>query len=77
MCKASLGASSSMHLDSIAFESITTSAGVFTEAMTQTNSAPTERSGRPAPGEYADYAHADINNVNGDDAVPVLGRLAA
>jgi hypothetical protein len=71
-----LAASDSMHLGSIAFESITTSAAVFTEAMTQTNSPPTERSGRPAPGEYADYAQADIDKVNGDDAVAVLETLA-
>jgi hypothetical protein len=51
-------------------------AAVFTEAMIQTNSAPTERSGRPAPGEYADYAQADIDKVNGDDAVAVLETLA-
>jgi hypothetical protein len=34
------------------------------------------RSGRPVPGEYADYAQADIDKVNGDDAVSVLEALA-
>ena len=33
-----------------------------------------QRSGRPAPGEYADYAQADIDLVEGDDAVEVLIR---
>ncbi len=32
-------------------------------------------SGRPDPGEYADYAQADIDMVEGDDAVEVLLRL--
>jgi len=31
-------------------------------------------SGRPAPGEYADYAHADIHLVVGDDACEALQR---
>lgn len=31
-------------------------------------------SGRPAPGEYAEYAHADIRLVVGDDAYAVLRR---
>ena len=35
-----------------------------------------ERSGRPAPGEYADYAQVDIDAVEGDDAVAVLSVLA-
>ncbi|HEU5480771.1 MAG TPA: DinB family protein [Candidatus Tumulicola sp.] len=30
------------------------------------------RSGRPQPGEYADYAQADIDFVTGDDAVEAL-----
>jgi hypothetical protein len=34
-------------------------------------------SGRPAPGEYADYARADIDCVPGDDAVTALESLAA
>ncbi|MHB8800913.1 MAG: DinB family protein [Thermoanaerobaculia bacterium] len=34
------------------------------------------RSGRPARGEYADYAHADIERVDGDDACEALERLA-
>ena len=34
------------------------------------------RSGRPLPGEYADYAQADIDRVEGDDAVAVLETLA-
>jgi uncharacterized damage-inducible protein DinB len=50
-------------------------AAVFTEAMTERIAAPAERSGRPVPGEYADYAQADIDNVNGDDAVAVLETL--
>jgi len=33
------------------------------------------RSGRPEPGEYADYAAADIAAVPGDDAVEALARL--
>jgi hypothetical protein len=41
--------------------------------MTQQTSG---RSGRPLPGEYADYAQADIDEVNGDDAVTVLTTLA-
>jgi len=44
--------------------------------MTQAIAAPAERSGRPVPGEYADYAQADIDKVNGDDAVAVLAVLA-
>jgi uncharacterized damage-inducible protein DinB len=32
--------------------------------------------GRPEPGEYAEYASADIEAVQGDDAVEVLTRLA-
>lgn len=32
--------------------------------------------GRPQPGEYADYAAADIAAVPGDDAVEALARLA-
>lgn len=31
--------------------------------------------GRPFPGEYADYAQADIDGVNGDDAVAILEAL--
>jgi hypothetical protein len=34
-----------------------------------------ERSGRPLPGEYADYAQADIEKVKGDDAAAVLATL--
>ena len=33
-------------------------------------------SGRPEPGEYADYAQADIDFVAGDDAVQSLRRQA-
>jgi hypothetical protein len=33
-----------------------------------------QSSGRPAPGEYADYARADIDAVTGSDVVEVLGR---
>ncbi|MBP1642297.1 MAG: DinB-like domain protein [Acidobacteria bacterium] len=33
---------------------------------------PSARSGRPARGEYAEYAHADIELVAGDDACEVL-----
>ena len=32
------------------------------------------RSGRPQPGEYADYAQGDIDYVAGDDAVEILAR---
>lgn len=34
-------------------------------------------SGRPAPGEYADDARADIDQVQGDDIEEVLGRQIA
>jgi uncharacterized damage-inducible protein DinB len=34
-------------------------------------------SGRPDPGEYADYAQADLDLVIGDDVLEVLGRQAA
>lgn len=37
---------------------------------------PVARSGRPAPGEYADYAEADFGFVEGDDAVAVLAAAA-
>jgi hypothetical protein len=37
---------------------------------------PLPRSGRPARGEYADYAHADIELVDGDDACEALERQA-
>ena len=33
-------------------------------------------SGRPSPGEYADYAASDIAAVEGDDAIAVLESLA-
>ena len=33
-------------------------------------------SGRPLPGEYADYAQPDIDRVRGDDAVAALVELA-
>jgi hypothetical protein len=33
-------------------------------------------SGRPAPGEYASYAQADLDHVQGSDAVSVLEALA-
>jgi len=32
------------------------------------------KSGRPAAGEFADYAQADIDYVDGDDAVAALAR---
>jgi len=35
------------------------------------------RSGRPLPGEYADYAQGDIDLVEGDDAVAALERQQA
>ena len=35
------------------------------------------RSGRPARGEYAEYAHADIELVEGDDACEILENQAA
>jgi hypothetical protein len=38
---------------------------------------PHHPSGRPAPGEYAPYAQADIDYVQGTDAVAVLEALAA
>lgn len=44
--------------------------------MTPKIAAPTGRSGRPVPGEYAAYAQADIDQVNGDDAVAILEALA-
>jgi hypothetical protein len=34
------------------------------------------RTGRPAPGEYADYARGDIAAVPGDDATEALIALA-
>jgi len=34
------------------------------------------KTGRPAPGEYADYARADIAAVPGDDAIDALTQLA-
>ncbi len=37
---------------------------------------PMSLSGRPAPGEYADYAKADFDLVKGDDAVSVLAAVA-
>lgn len=43
--------------------------------MTETDAVPA-RSRRPLPGEYADYAQADIDAVQGDDALAVLERLA-
>jgi hypothetical protein len=43
--------------------------------VTETDAVPA-RSGRPLPGEYADYAQADIDAVQGDDALAVLERLA-
>jgi hypothetical protein len=33
------------------------------------------KSGRPLPGEFAEYAAADINAVPGDDAIHALGML--
>jgi uncharacterized protein (TIGR02246 family) len=38
--------------------------------------APYHPSGRPIPGEYASYAQADIDRVEGSDAVAVLEALA-
>ncbi|MGE0040399.1 MAG: NAD(P)H-dependent oxidoreductase [Vicinamibacterales bacterium] len=38
---------------------------------------PRPSSGRPEPGEYADYAQTDIDYVHGTDAVVVLEALAA
>lgn len=35
------------------------------------------RSGRPARGEYAEYAHGDIELVDGDDACEALEKQAA
>lgn len=37
---------------------------------------PRPRTGRPLPGEYADYASADIAAVTGDDAIEALAQLA-
>jgi hypothetical protein len=37
---------------------------------------PRPRTGRPLPGEYADYASADIAVVPGDDAIEALTQLA-
>lgn len=36
---------------------------------------PPGRTGRPLPGEYADYASPDIAAVPGDDAIEALARL--
>ncbi|MGE5243777.1 MAG: DinB family protein [Betaproteobacteria bacterium] len=44
--------------------------------MLTTGAAAAPPSGRPVPGEYADYAQADIDQVKGDDAVAVLEALA-
>lgn len=37
---------------------------------------PPRKTGRPTPGEYADYARADIAAVPGDDAIDALTQLA-
>jgi uncharacterized damage-inducible protein DinB len=37
---------------------------------------PRRKTGRPTPGEYADYARADIAAVPGDDAINALAQLA-
>ena len=37
---------------------------------------PRRRTGRPHPGEHADYASADIAAVPGDDAIDALAQLA-
>jgi hypothetical protein len=37
---------------------------------------PRPRTGRPGPGEYADYASQDISAVPGDDAVEALEQLS-
>jgi DinB superfamily len=37
---------------------------------------PRAQTGRPLPGEYADYASADIAAVPGDDAIDALSELA-
>lgn len=37
---------------------------------------PRPRTGRPLPGEYADYASADIAAAPGDDAIDALAQLA-
>lgn len=37
---------------------------------------PRPLTGRPKPGEYADYASADIAAVPGDDAIEALAQLA-
>ena len=34
------------------------------------------KSGRPVPGEYADYAQTDIDKVRGDDAVRIFAYRA-
>ena len=44
--------------------------------MLVTKAEPRPRTGRPAPGEYADDASQDILAVAGDDAVEALMRLA-
>lgn len=43
--------------------------------MSPISTQPSPRSGRPGPGEYADYASADIASVPGDDAVEALAQL--
>lgn len=45
-------------------------------AMSPRDAAPRQPTGRPAPGEYADYAAADVAAVPGDDAIDALARLA-
>lgn len=44
--------------------------------MSLISAGPRTRTGRPGPGEYADYASADIAAVPEDDAIEALARLA-
>jgi hypothetical protein len=44
--------------------------------MSLISAGPLTRTGRPGPGEYADYASADIAAVPDDDAIEALARLA-
>jgi len=45
--------------------------------MSHITAEPHFRTGRPLPGEYADYASEDIAGVPGDDAIEALAQLAA
>ena len=50
---------------------------VLTSEAAAERALPRPGSGRPAPGEYAAYAQADIDAVAGDDVVTILESLGA